>query len=86
MVGANRNCGCDTYSLVDYNEFENVVADFDVIAKKAQEISDKLPEEKRAAFYELVLFPTKASAQLNEMYLAAAKKQFVTPAGSRERK
>ncbi|HET7624732.1 MAG TPA: glycosyl hydrolase 115 family protein [Verrucomicrobiae bacterium] len=62
-----------TYSLVDYNEFENVVNDFNDIAQKAREISDKLPEEKRAAFYELVLFPTKASAQLNEMYLAAAK-------------
>ena len=62
-----------TYSLVNYQEFENAVANFDAIAKKAQEISDKLPEEKRAAFYELVLFPTKASAQLNEMYLAAAK-------------
>ena len=40
---------------------------------KAQEISDKLPQNERAAFYELVLFPVKASAQLNGMYLAAAK-------------
>ncbi|HEY5232467.1 MAG TPA: glycosyl hydrolase 115 family protein [Verrucomicrobiae bacterium] len=63
----------NTYSLVDYNEFENVVADYDAIAAKAQEISDKLPEDERGTFYELVLFPTKASAQLNEMYLAAAK-------------
>jgi len=63
----------NTYNLVDYQEFETVVADYNAIAAKAQEISDKLPEEKRAAFYELVLFPTKASAQLNEMYLAAAR-------------
>jgi hypothetical protein len=62
-----------TYSLVNYNEFENVVTDFDAIAARAQAISDKLPEAEHAAFYELVLFPTKASAQLNEMYLAAAK-------------
>ena len=71
----------NTYSLVNYGEFENVVADFDVIAKKAQEISDKLPKEKRAAFYELVLFPTKASAQLNEMYLAAAKNNLYAQQG-----
>jgi hypothetical protein len=71
----------NTYSLVNYGEFENVVADFDAIAKKAQEISDKLPEEKRAAFYELVLFPTKASAQLNEMYLAAAKNSLYAQQG-----
>jgi hypothetical protein len=50
-----------------------VVADFNAIAAKAQTISDQLPEAKRAAFYELVLFPARASAQLNEMYLAAAK-------------
>ncbi|MHB9141637.1 MAG: hypothetical protein ACYC25_07175, partial [Paludibacter sp.] len=31
------------------------------------------PLEKRNAFYEMVLFPTKASAIVNEMYLAAAK-------------
>src|SRR5665213_125649 len=71
----------NTYSLVDYQEFEKVVADFDAIAKKAQEISDQLPEEKRAAFYELVLFPTKASAQLNEMYLAAAKNNLYAQQG-----
>ncbi len=53
---------------------------------KAQKISDKLPEEKRAAFYELVLFPTKASAQLNAMYLAAAKNSLVCRARPRQRK
>ncbi|HUC84635.1 MAG TPA: glycosyl hydrolase 115 family protein, partial [Candidatus Acidoferrales bacterium] len=62
-----------TYSLVNYHEFENVVADFNALVAKAREISGRLPEAKRAAFYELVLFPTEASAQLNEMYLAAAK-------------
>ncbi|MBW8863448.1 MAG: glycosyl hydrolase 115 family protein, partial [Verrucomicrobia bacterium] len=63
----------NTYSLVNYQEFETVVADYDALVAKAQAISDKLPEAKRAAFYELVLFPTKASAQLNALYLAAAK-------------
>jgi hypothetical protein len=71
----------NTYSLVNYREFENVVADFDAIAVKAQEISDKLPEDDRAAFYELVLFPAKASAQLNEMYLAAAKNELYASQG-----
>jgi len=70
-----------TYSLVNYQEYEKVVADFNSIAKQAQEISDQLPAEKRAAFYELVLFPTKASAQLNEMYLAAAKNNLYAQQG-----
>ncbi|MGA2246548.1 MAG: glycosyl hydrolase 115 family protein [Verrucomicrobiota bacterium] len=63
----------ETYSLVNYHEFEEVVSNFNVLAARAQNISDRLPEAERASFYELVLLPTKASAQLNEMYLAAAK-------------
>lgn len=63
----------DTYSLVNYGEFEKVVADYEALAGHAQNISDELPSESRDAFYELVLFPTKASAGLNAMYLAAAK-------------
>jgi len=50
-----------------------VVADFNAIARRAQEIFDKLPANKKDAFYELVLYPTKASANLNEMYVDAAK-------------
>jgi hypothetical protein len=62
-----------TYSLEHYDEFEKVVGDYDALAKDAQQISERLPPEDRAAFYELVLFPVKASALLNEMYLAAAR-------------
>jgi hypothetical protein len=62
-----------TYSLVNFQEAENVVADFNAITAKAQAIFDKLPKDKKDAFYQLVFFPTKASANLNEMYVAAAK-------------
>jgi hypothetical protein len=63
----------NTYSLVNFLEAETVVADFNSIASKAQTIYDKLPMGKKDAFYELVLYPTKASANLNEMYVDAAK-------------
>jgi hypothetical protein len=62
-----------TYSLTNYQEAEKVVADFQSISTKAETISSKLPENKRDAFYELVLFPAKASALVNELYLAAGK-------------
>jgi hypothetical protein len=62
-----------TYSLVNYREAETVVADFDTIAHRAEEISSRLPAEDRDAFYELVLFPTKASAMVNALYYAAGK-------------
>ncbi len=62
-----------TYSLVNYREAETVVADFDTISRKAEDIFARLPEDERNAFYELVLFPTKASAIVNALYLAAGK-------------
>ena len=62
-----------TYSLINYSEAENVVAEFNKITAQAEAIYTKLPKEKRDAFYQLVLFPTKASANVNELYLAAAK-------------
>jgi hypothetical protein len=63
----------DTYSLVNYDESEKVVIGFKTITDRAKEIFDKLPPEKRDAFYQLVLFPAKASAIVNELYLAAGK-------------
>jgi len=63
----------NTYSLVDYGEFETVVADYESLAAQAEKIGAQLPADRREAFYELVLFPTTASAGLNALYLAAAK-------------
>jgi hypothetical protein len=60
-----------TYSLDHYQEAERVVAEYQAISNKAEEISRQLPPEKQDAFYELVLFPIKACAILNQMYVAA---------------
>jgi len=63
----------DTYSLVNYQEAENVAADFKAITTKAEAIYRQLPAAKRDAFYELVLFPTQASGLVNDLYLAAGQ-------------
>ncbi|MEY4917832.1 MAG: hypothetical protein RL616_1745, partial [Verrucomicrobiota bacterium] len=62
-----------TYSLVNYQEAETVVTDFKTITDRAEKIYNQLPADRRDAFYQLVLFPTKASALVNELYLAAGK-------------
>ena len=62
-----------TYSLVHYLEADRVVADFNRLAEKAEDLHAALPAAARDAFYELVLFPAKACAQVNEMYVAAGK-------------
>jgi hypothetical protein len=58
---------------VNYAEADRVVADFKGLTEKAQAIYKKLPADKRDAYYQLVLFPTRASTLVNELYLAAAK-------------
>ena len=62
-----------TYSLVNYREFETVVADYEALAVRAQNVYAQLPPEQRDAFYGILLYPIQAAAQLNAMYLAAAK-------------
>jgi hypothetical protein len=66
----------ETYSLTHYNEFQKVVDDYNVLTVKAQKINNLLPEKYKDAFFELVLHPIEASANLNALYLAAAKNKF----------
>jgi hypothetical protein len=70
-----ESLNASTYSLLNYNEFETVVADYNKIRDKAEEIYAKIPKEKRDAFYQIVLFPVKACAIVNELYFSAAKNQ-----------
>jgi Glycosyl hydrolase family 115/Gylcosyl hydrolase family 115 C-terminal domain len=63
----------ETYSLVNYREAERVVEDYDALAARAEALYAKIPAAKRDAFFQLVLFPTKACANLNAMYVAAGK-------------
>ncbi len=62
-----------TYSLINYREAERVVADYNEIANKAAEIYEQLPPEYKDAYYQLVLFPVKACANLNEMHVTVGK-------------
>jgi hypothetical protein len=70
-----------TYSLVNYNEAETVVSDYNALVTKAETIGAQLPKEYQDAFYQLVWFPTKACAVLNEMYVTAAKNQLYARQG-----
>jgi hypothetical protein len=70
-----------TYSLVNYNEAESVVADYKRLAQQADSIYTVLPSEYRDAYFQLVLYPTKASANLNELYLTVAKNRMYAAQG-----
>jgi len=71
----------ETYSLVNYNEAENVVKDYNQLVEKAEEIYEELQEKYKDAYFQLVIFPVKASANLNELYVAAAKNRLYAEQG-----
>lgn len=71
----------DTYSLVNYREAETVVGDYNKLAEKAQRIYDFLPADYRDAFYQLVLHPVIACANLNELYVTVGKNRLYAKQG-----
>lgn len=63
----------NTYSLTHYDEAERVVAEYNELLAEAKSIRDQLPPEAQDAYYQLVMYPVEACANMNEMYLSAAK-------------
>ena len=70
-----------TYSLVNYREAETVVAEYRRLAEQADHLYKDLPSEKRDAFFQLVLYPVKACAVLNEMYVTVGKNRMYAAQG-----
>ncbi len=70
-----------TYSLVNYREADTVLADYQRLAKQAEEIYNALPAEKKDACFQLVLYPVKASAVLNELYITVGKNRLYAVQG-----
>jgi glyoxylase-like metal-dependent hydrolase (beta-lactamase superfamily II) len=66
----------NTYSLENYNEFETVVNDYKDLAIDALRLYNRLPNEYKDAFDQLVLFPINACSNLYEMYFAVAKNKY----------
>jgi Glycosyl hydrolase family 115/Gylcosyl hydrolase family 115 C-terminal domain len=70
-----------TYSLVNYQEADRVLAEWKAIVDEAESVYGQLPEEYRDAFYELVLHPAKACAIVNELYITTAKNRLYARQG-----
>jgi hypothetical protein len=71
----------NSYSLLHYCEFENVVNEYSSLAKKAEIIYTSIAPEYKDAFYQLVLFPIQACANLNELYFTVAKNKLYASQG-----
>ncbi|RIK85393.1 MAG: glycosyl hydrolase [Planctomycetota bacterium] len=62
-----------TYSLKNHREWEQTIDRWRRLADKAQQVEAALPAAYRDAYYQIVLHPVLASANLNELYYAVAR-------------
>jgi hypothetical protein len=71
----------DVYSLIHYREAETVVSDYNKLAQEAERINEAMPSEYKDAYYQLVLYPVKACANLYELRFACAKNHLYAKQG-----
>lgn len=70
-----------TYNLIHYREAERIIEDYNSLTGKARDIMDQLPEEFFDAYYQLVMYPIEASANVNELYITAQKNRLYAEQG-----
>jgi hypothetical protein len=69
------------FSYVNYHEADRVLNKWKAVVAKAESIGQKIAPEYKDAYYQLVLYPTKASAGVFEIYMAAGKNNLYAQQG-----
>lgn len=74
----------EIYSLTHYREVERITSDYKNLEKEAERIYKLIPAELKDAYYQLVLHPVKACANLNELYFTVARNRLYASQGRTE--
>lgn len=69
------------YSLMHHREAERIVEEYNELLEKAEDIMEQLPEEYHDAYYQLVMYPVEASANVNDLYVTADKNRMYAEQG-----
>ena len=64
------------YSFVNYREAERRLQRFEVISDKAIKLYEKMPEDLKPAYFELIYYPVVASDYMNRKILLAQKNRW----------
>lgn len=70
-----------TYSLTNYQEADRIVSEYNELTEKAQALYKMMPANYKDAFYQLVLHPIVACANLNELYVTVGKNRLYATQG-----
>ncbi|KQV55878.1 MULTISPECIES: glycosyl hydrolase 115 family protein [unclassified Caulobacter] len=68
----------ETFSLTNFREAERVEAEWADLERRADAVRAAIPKDQDSAFFQLVWFPVKASANLNHLYIAAGRNKLYT--------
>lgn len=71
----------DTFSLLHFDEADRVFDAWKSLTDEAEKVGQELPQDRRAAYFELVLYPLKASAVVNELYITAGRNHLYATEG-----
>ncbi len=71
----------ETFSVGNYQEADRIWNEWQSIVDEAEDIYKKIPANQRDAFFQLVLYPTKASAQVAQTYIATGKNRLYATQG-----
>jgi len=71
----------ETFSLINFREADRVFDDWKALTESAERLYAQIPADQRDAFFELVLYPVKASAIVNELYITAGKNRLYATQG-----
>jgi endo-1,4-beta-D-glucanase Y len=71
----------DTYSLIHYREAETVVSDYNKLVEEAERINKAMPSGFKDTYYQLVLHPVTACANLNELRVTCGKNHLYAKQG-----
>lgn len=69
------------YSIINYDEGDNVLTEWTTPVSEAQTIYDSLPASFQPAFFELVLHPAKSGYILYQLYASTAKNNLYAEQG-----
>src|SRR5574344_1891196 len=59
------------FSFENYSEASTRLADYKSLSDRAESLLNELPESSRAAFFEMIAYPSEASFQMNRKFLMA---------------
>lgn len=71
----------EIYSLHHYREAENIVLEYNALSEQAKKIGESISPDLKDAYYQLVLHPVEACANLNDLYYTVARNRLYASQG-----